>query len=203
MTILKLNVMNLTIESCIQHINITVLGYKYRIRPVCGAEDEKWGVVGNRFGLGGDIQLGQPARSRRSQLQSQRIRLFRYRIDFRFVVARFRFSAPAFFEQHWTQIQPHYNCCDGDYTIRYIRYAISTCSRKLIWVSLICRTEPTTKKWKTEKLKSKKTDMLRSIGKESEESAQSVLEKKMKAVRRICRKKGFKPGMKEWKVIEY
>ena len=119
MTILKLNVMNLTIESCIQHINIIVLGYKYRIRPVCGAEDEKWGVVGNRFGLGGDIQLGQPARSRRSQLQSQRIRLFRYRIDFRFVVARFRFSAPAFFEQHWTQIQPHYNCCDGDCTIRY------------------------------------------------------------------------------------
>ena len=41
MTILKLNVMNLTIESCIQHINIIVLGYKYRIRPVCGAEDEK------------------------------------------------------------------------------------------------------------------------------------------------------------------
>jgi len=27
------------------------------------------------------------------------------------------------------------------------------------------RTEPTNKKWKTEKLKSKKTDMLRSIGK--------------------------------------
>jgi len=31
-----------------------------------------------------------------------------------------------------------------------------------------------TKKWKTEKLKSKKTDMLRSIGKESGESVESV-----------------------------
>jgi len=31
-------------------------------------------------------------------------------------------------------------------------------------LSLIYRTEPTTKEWKTEKLKSKKTDMLRSIG---------------------------------------
>ena len=37
-----------------------------------------------------------------------------------------------------------------------IRYAILTCAQKLTWVSLIYRTEPTTKKWKTEKLKSKK-----------------------------------------------
>ena len=37
-------------------------------------------------------------------------------------------------------------------------------------VSLIYRAEPTTKKRKTEKLKSKKTDMLRSIGKQSRES---------------------------------
>ena len=39
--------------------------------------------------------------------------------------------------------------------------------------------------------------MLRSIGKQSGESAESVLKKKRKAtVGRICRKKGFKPGMK-------
>jgi len=50
-----------------------------------------------------------------------------------------------------------------------------------------------TKKWKTEKLKSKKTDMLRSIGKQSEESVESVLKKKREAtVGRIC---------SEWKVL--
>ena len=36
-----------------------------------------------------------------------------------------------------------------------IRDAILTCARKPTWVRLIYRTEPTTKKWKTEKLKSK------------------------------------------------
>jgi len=44
------------------------------------------------------------------------------------------------------------------------------------------------------KLKSKKTDMLRSIGKQSDES---VEKKRNVAVGRICRKKSFKPGMKE------
>jgi len=40
--------------------------------------------------------------------------------------------------------------------------------------------------------------MLISIGKQSRESVESVLEKKRKAtVGRICRKEGFKPGMKE------
>ena len=42
--------------------------------------------------------------------------------------------------------------------LRYdtIRDAILTCARKPTWVSLIYLTEPTTKKWKTEKLKRKK-----------------------------------------------
>jgi len=43
------------------------------------------------------------------------------------------------------------------------------------------RTETTTKKWKKEKLQSKKTDMLRSIGKQSWKSVESVLTKKRKA----------------------
>ena len=46
-----------------------------------------------------------------------------------------------------------------------IRDAVLTSAQKVTPVSLIYRMEPTTKKWKTEKLKSKKTDMLRSIGK--------------------------------------
>jgi len=46
---------------------------------------------------------------------------------------------------------------------------------------------PTTKKWKNRK--SKKTGMLRSIGKQIGESVESVLKKKRKAtVGRICRK---------------
>jgi len=59
-------------------------------------------------------------------------------------------------------------------------------------VSLIYRTEPTTKNGKTEKLKSKKTDMFRGIGKQSGESGESVLKKKKKAtVGRISRKGRF------------
>ena len=50
-----------------------------------------------------------------------------------------------------------------------------TCAQKPTQVSLIYRMEPTTKKWKREKLESKKTDMLRSIGKQSGESVESVL----------------------------
>jgi len=57
---------------------------------------------------------------------------------------------------------------------------------------LIYRTESTTKKWRTEKLKTERTDMLRSIGKQSGESVESVRKKKRKAtVGRICRKGRF------------
>jgi len=57
---------------------------------------------------------------------------------------------------------------------------------------LIYRTESTTKKWRTEKLKTERTDMLRSIGKQSGESVESGRKKKRKAtVGRICRKGRF------------
>jgi len=46
-----------------------------------------------------------------------------------------------------------------------IRDAILTCNQKLTGVSLNYHTQPTIKKWKEEKLKSRKTDMRRSIGK--------------------------------------
>ena len=64
-----------------------------------------------------------------------------------------------------------------------IRDSILTCNQKLTWVSLIHRTEPTTKKWKR--------DMLRSIGKQSGESVGWLaLKKNRKAtVGRICRKR--------------
>jgi len=70
-----------------------------------------------------------------------------------------------------------------------IRHAILTCNQKLISVSLIYRTEPTTKKWENRKTKVK-TDMVRSIGKQSRESMESNLKKKRKAiVGRICKKR--------------
>jgi len=79
-----------------------------------------------------------------------------------------------------------------------IRDAILTYSQKLTRVSLIYLKELTTKRWNTEKLKSKKTGMLRSIGKQFGESVESVLKKKKEATAgRICRREGFKPGMKE------
>jgi len=62
-------------------------------------------------------------------------------------------------------------------------------------VSLIYRTQPTArhKKWKTKKTKSKNTDMLRSIGKQSGEYVESVQKKK----RKVAEKESFKPGVKE------
>ena len=73
-----------------------------------------------------------------------------------------------------------------------IRDAILTCAQ-------IYRTEPTTSKWKKENVISKKTDVLRSISKQSVESAESVLKKKRTAITvgRIAGKEGFKRGMKE------
>jgi len=66
------------------------------------------------------------------------------------------------------------------------------CAQKLTRVNLVYRTEPTTKKWKAEQLKIKKTDMRRSIGKQSGESVESVAKKKRKAtVGKICRKGRF------------
>jgi len=68
-------------------------------------------------------------------------------------------------------------------------------------VSLIYRTEPTTKKWDNRKTKKiKKMDMLKSrpIGKQSGESEESVRKKKRKVtVGRLAEKESFKLGMKK------
>jgi len=78
------------------------------------------------------------------------------------------------------------------------RDAILTCSQTLTRVSFIHHTEPTTKKWKTEIVK---TAMLRSIAKQSGESVESVLKKKKKLLmlrwEGFEEKEGFKPRMKE------
>jgi len=46
----------------------------------------------------------------------------------------------------------------------------------------LCCMEPKTKKWKSEKLKRKKPDVLRSVGKQPGESVESVPKKKRKAI---------------------
>jgi len=54
-----------------------------------------------------------------------------------------------------------------------IQGGVLACNQKLTWVSLIYRTEPTTKKWKNQKVK--KTEKLSSIGKQSWESVAWIL----------------------------
>jgi len=69
---------------------------------------------------------------------------------------------------------------------------ILTCAQKPTWFSFVCRTEPTTEKWKTENYKVK-TDMLRINSKQSGESgnprSQSWRRKGKAAMGRICKKK--------------
>ena len=72
-----------------------------------------------------------------------------------------------------------------------IRDASLTCARKPTWVSLIYRTEPTTKNCKTEKLKSKS----RYVRSNSKSLGNHVVSpgrwKRKAAVGRICRKRRF------------
>ena len=69
-----------------------------------------------------------------------------------------------------------------------IRDAILTCARKPTWVGLIYRMQTTTKNCKTEKLKSKNSLTVKSLG---ESCSQSWRRKRKAAVGRTCRKRRF------------
>ena len=75
----------------------------------------------------------------------------------------------SFFHVLWTRIY--------SLAIRYDTTCYFNVRPKADTSSFIYRVEQTTKKWNTEKVESKKTGMLRSIGKQSGESVSSVLKK--------------------------
>jgi len=87
-----------------------------------------------------------------------------------------------------------YGCGSLQVLIKYrectwLHEMLFECAIRADMSQLIYRTKSTTKKWKNRKKKLKR-DMLRSIGKQSGESMQSVRKRKKKAtVGRICRKK--------------
>ena len=87
-------------------------------------------------------------------------------------------------------------------TIRYdtIRDVILTCARKPTWVSLIYRTEPTTKKCKNRKTKSRKQTCSEITVNSSGNLCSEYLRRRKEGLQweGFADKEGFKPEMKDW-----